>query len=67
MSKRWKLTIAIGAFVVADLGVMFAVLALCAAAFYVKSRGSRVGHDNVNDDWTGSVAPAKGEPELVSA
>ncbi len=28
MSKRWKMTIAIGAFVVAALGVMFAVLAL---------------------------------------
>ena len=28
MSKRWKMTIAMGAFVIAALGVMFAVLAL---------------------------------------
>jgi PiT family inorganic phosphate transporter len=45
--------------------IMFIVLAGCGAAFYVKSRGNKVGHDNVNDEWTGSVAPTKRD-DLVS-
>jgi PiT family inorganic phosphate transporter len=40
--------------VLIDLGLLAAV----AVAIYVRSRGSRVGHDNVNSEWAGSVAPA---------
>ena len=38
-----------------DLVLLIAV----AATIYIRSRGSRVGHDNVNSEWTGSVAPAE--------
>jgi PiT family inorganic phosphate transporter len=39
--------------IVVDLVLLLAV----AVAIYLRSRGSRVGHDNVNEEWTGSVAP----------
>ncbi|HUA40777.1 MAG TPA: inorganic phosphate transporter [Streptosporangiaceae bacterium] len=39
--------------VVVDLVLLLAV----AATIYLRSRASRVGHDNVNSEWTGSVAP----------
>jgi PiT family inorganic phosphate transporter len=35
------------------------ILVGIAALIYLRSRGSRVGHDNVNSEWTGSVAPAE--------
>ncbi len=41
--------------VIVDLILLLAV----AATIYVRSRNSRVGHDNVNSEWTGSVAPAE--------
>src|SRR3984957_9460487 len=43
-----------------DGGVVVVLLLLLAVAatIYIRSRGSRVGHDNVNSEWTGSVAPA---------
>jgi inorganic phosphate transporter, PiT family len=42
--------------VVVDLILLIAV----AAVIYLRSRRSRVGHDNVNSEWTGGVDP--GEP-----
>jgi PiT family inorganic phosphate transporter len=47
--------------VVVDLVILIAV----AGAIYLKSRNSKVGHNNVNAEWTGTVAPA--EPEPVAA
>ena len=32
------------------------------ASIYWRSRGNKVDHNNVNDEWTGSVAPAEPEP-----
>jgi inorganic phosphate transporter, PiT family len=53
----YALAAAIGgnAGVVVDLILLLAV----AATIYIRSRNSRVGHDNVNSEWTGSVAPAE--------
>ena len=47
--------------VVVDLIILVAV----SAFIYLRSRGSKVDPSNVNDDWTGSVAPA--EPEHAAA
>ncbi len=46
--------------------VMFVVLVVAAAAFYAASRKAPVSHDNVNDEWTGSVSP-DADHELVGA
>jgi len=47
--------------VVVDLIILLAVVAV----IYWKSRATKVDHKNVNDEWTGSVAPA--EPEHAAA
>jgi PiT family inorganic phosphate transporter len=59
----YELAHAIGgdAGVIVDLVLLVGV----AAFIYIRSRRSRVGHDNVNSDWTGSVAPA--EPSATAA
>jgi PiT family inorganic phosphate transporter len=44
--------------VVVDLIILLGVVAV----IYWRSRGSKVDHNNVNDEWTGSVAPAEPEP-----
>jgi PiT family inorganic phosphate transporter len=41
----------------AGVAVIFVVLVACAAAFYLSSRKTAVRADNVNTEWTGSVAP----------
>ncbi len=43
----------------ADAGIIVDLVLLIAVAttIYLRSRTSRVGHDNVNEEWTGSVAP----------
>ena len=46
-----------------DLVVLLILLAVC-TTIYLKSRQNAVRHDNVNAEWTGSVAPA---PERVGA
>ena len=38
------------------------ILAAIAATVYWRSRANKVDHNNVNEEWTGSVAPAKPEP-----
>jgi inorganic phosphate transporter, PiT family len=40
------------------------ILAAVAGVIYWRSRGTKVDHNNVNDEWTGSVAP---EPEPAAA
>ena len=47
--------------------VVTALLVIVAAAIYLRSRRSPVGHDNVNAEWIGAVAPPKEQPELVGA
>ena len=44
--------------VVVDLVILVAV----AATIYLKSRKTAVSHDNVNDEWTGTVAPSESVP-----
>ena len=41
--------------VIIDLIILLAI----SAAIYIRSRASKVDHNNVNDEWTGSVAPAE--------
>ena len=45
--------------------VVLVILAAIAGTIYWRSRKNKVDHNNVNDDWTGSVAPA--EPETAAA
>jgi PiT family inorganic phosphate transporter len=42
------------------------LLAALATFIYIRSRGSKVDHNNVNAEWTGSVAPAE-EPAAAAA
>jgi PiT family inorganic phosphate transporter len=42
------------------------LLAVLAVFIYIRSRGSKVDHNNVNAEWTGSVAPAE-EPAATAA
>jgi PiT family inorganic phosphate transporter len=48
--------------VVVDLILLLAV----AATVYLRSRATKVDHNNVNDDWPGSVAPADPEPAAAA-
>jgi PiT family inorganic phosphate transporter len=45
--------------------VVLIILAAIAGFIYWRSRKTKVDHNNVNDDWTGSVTPA--EPETAAA
>ena len=47
--------------VIIDLVILVAV----AAFIYLRSRANKVDHNNVNDEWTGSAAPA--EPQTAAA
>ena len=38
------------------------ILAAIAGVIYWRSRATKVDHNNVNDEWTGSPAPAEPEP-----
>jgi PiT family inorganic phosphate transporter len=51
-----------GAGVIVDL----VILAAISAGIYFRSRASKVDHNNVNDDWTGSVAPAEPGPAAAA-
>jgi PiT family inorganic phosphate transporter len=48
--------------VIVDLLILLAVVAV----IYWRSRGSKVDHNNVNDDWKGSVAPAEPQPAAAA-
>jgi len=43
------------------------LLALLAVFIYWRSRGSKVDPNNVNAEWTGSVAPAADAPVETAA
>ena len=59
---RWPTPIGGTPGVIVDLFILAAV----AAVIYWRSRGSKVDHNNVNDEWTGSVAPAEPEPAAAA-
>jgi PiT family inorganic phosphate transporter len=42
--------------------ILLIILAALAALIYYRSRGSKVDHNNVNAEWTGTVVPAEHEP-----
>ena len=78
MATAWLFTLPMsglvgaGAYAVADavhgtpgVIVILLILAALAAAIYWKSRGNKVDHNNVNGEWTGSVAPQ--EPARAAA
>jgi PiT family inorganic phosphate transporter len=46
------------------IGVVIDLLILVAVSgfIYWRSRATKVDHNNVNDEWTGSVAPAEPQP-----
>jgi PiT family inorganic phosphate transporter len=46
--------------------VVLVILAAVAGVVYWRSRASKVDHNNVNDEWTGSVAPAEPEPAAAA-
>ena len=43
------------------------VLAALAGLIYWRSRSSKVDHNNVNAEWTGTVAPAEPEPAATAS
>jgi PiT family inorganic phosphate transporter len=49
-------------------GVIFilVILAGIGAVIYWRSRANKVDHNNVNDEWTGSDAPAEPEPAAAA-
>src|ERR1700733_313153 len=48
--------------VIVDLLILLAVVAV----IYWRSRANKVDHNNVNDEWTGSAAPAEPEPAAAA-
>jgi PiT family inorganic phosphate transporter len=52
-----------------DAGVIvdLVILVALATVIYIRSRATKVDHNNVNDDWTGAVAPSEPEPEPAAA
>ena len=46
--------------------VLLIVLVAIAAVIYWRSRGNKVDHNDVNDEWTGSVALAEPEPAAAA-
>jgi PiT family inorganic phosphate transporter len=78
MATAWVFTlpsaaiVGAGAYALADViggtaGVVVDVIVLAAIAvvIYLRSRATKVDHNNVNAEWTGSVVPA--EPEHAAA
>jgi PiT family inorganic phosphate transporter len=50
----------------AGAAAVLVLLVGVAGLIYFKSRATAVSHDNVNSEWTGSVAPAQREKELTA-
>jgi inorganic phosphate transporter, PiT family len=46
--------------------VVLAVLAVLATLIFLRSRGTKVDHNNVNTEWTGGVAPDKVPAETAA-
>ena len=47
--------------------VLLVILAAIAGVIYWRSRASKVDHNNVNAEWTGSVAPAEEQTQPAAA
>lgn len=78
MATAWLFTLPIAAVVgaasyglahviggLAGVIVDFAILIAIAAGIYLRSRRSAVSAHNVNDEWTGTVAPSEPQPAAV--
>ena len=65
-SRGWRLCLAHAVSGTPGVIVLLVILAAIAAVIYWRSRASKVDHNNVNDEWTGSVAPAE-QPEPAAA
>ena len=48
------------------VAILLAVLAGLSGAIYRRSRATKVDHNNVNDEWSGGVAPAEPEPAAAA-
>jgi PiT family inorganic phosphate transporter len=49
------------------IAVVLVLLLAVAGFIYVRSRRTAVSHDNVNAEWTGTVAPPSEKPKEVAA
>jgi PiT family inorganic phosphate transporter len=46
--------------------ILLILLVAIAAGIYWRSRANKVDHNNVNAEWTGTVAPAEPEPAAAA-
>jgi PiT family inorganic phosphate transporter len=46
--------------------ILLAILTGLSLAIYLRSRATKVNHNNVNDEWTGGVAPSEPEPAAAA-
>lgn len=46
--------------------ILLAILTGLSLAIYLRSRATKVNHNNVNDAWTGGVAPSEPEPAAAA-
>jgi PiT family inorganic phosphate transporter len=46
--------------------ILLAILAGLSVAIYLRSRATKVDHNNVNDEWTGGDAPSEPEPAAAA-
>ena len=46
--------------------ILLAILAGLSVAIYLRSRATKVDHNNVNDEWTGGVAASQPEPATAA-
>jgi inorganic phosphate transporter, PiT family len=46
--------------------IILIILALLAAFIYYRSRKTKIDHNNVNAEWTGTVTPAEAEPAAAA-
>jgi inorganic phosphate transporter, PiT family len=46
--------------------ILLAILAGLSVAIYLRSRATKVDHNNVNDEWTGGAAPSEPEPAAAA-
>ena len=46
--------------------ILLAILTALSGAIYLRSRANKVDHNNVNDEWSGGVAPSEPEPAAAA-
>jgi inorganic phosphate transporter, PiT family len=79
MASAWLLTlpcsaaVGAGAYAIAHavggrtgVIIILIILAALVAVIYWRSRGNKVDHNNVNAEWTGTVAPTENEPAAAA-